>query len=181
MQKCLNLILGFDNSIFVLSFLIIAFVKKMCVVLIDLGVWFLNQACSHLVYIFKDFNIFSLLHFQRFQCLQSFTFSKTSMSSVLHIFKDFNVSSLLHFSKTSRSSMFYICKISMSALFYAFRDFSVFSFALSKTAMSFVLHFFKDFNVLFLFRFCFFVFSNIWLKRWIVRVKLVSLFLTKDK
>ena len=41
-QKCLNLIHGFENSIFVLSFLIVAFLKKkMCVVLIDLGVWFL--------------------------------------------------------------------------------------------------------------------------------------------
>ena len=32
---------------------------------------------------FKDFNIFSLLHFQRLQCLQCFTFPKTSMTPFL--------------------------------------------------------------------------------------------------
>ena len=136
MQKCLNLILGFDNSIFVLSFLIIAFVKKMCVVLIDLGVWFLNQACSHLVYIFKDFNIFSLLHFQRFQCLQSFTFSKTSMSSVLYIFKDFNVFSLLHFQRLQGLPSFTFARLQC-----------LLSFMLFETSIYFFLHFFKDFNI----------------------------------
>ena len=33
-------------------------------------------------YDFKDFNVFSLLHFRRLQCLQYFTLSKTIMSSV---------------------------------------------------------------------------------------------------
>jgi len=170
MQKCINLILDFENSIFVFSFLIVVFLKKMCVVLIGLGVWFLYQACLHLVKIFKDFNALSLLHFQRLQCLQSFTFSKTStMSSVFYIFKDFNIFSLLHFqrlqclqsfifSKTSMSFVFYIFKTPISFVFYIFKDFKVYCllrfprlqcllFCTFKDFNAFILHFFKDFNV----------------------------------
>ena len=43
-----------------------------------------------------DFNVFRLLHFQRLQCLLSFTLSKTSMSSIFYTFKEFNVFYLLH-------------------------------------------------------------------------------------
>ena len=35
---------------------------------------------------FKDYNVFGHLHFQRLQCLQSFTLSKTTMSSVIYAF-----------------------------------------------------------------------------------------------
>ena len=73
------------------------------------------------------------------QCLQSFTFSKTSMSLVFNIFKEFNVFCLLHFQRLQGLLFFTFARIQsplsftlfetpMSAIFYAFRDFNVFCF-----------------------------------------------------
>jgi len=139
------------NSIFVLSFLIcrITFWKNVCSDLF--GGLFLYQACWHLVKVFKDFNAFSLLHFQRLQCLQSCTSLKTSMSSVFYISKDFNVFSLLHFKRLQCLQSFTSLKTSMSSVFYISKDFNVFSllyfqrfqclqsFTFSKTSMSPIL------------------------------------------
>jgi len=52
-----------------------------------------------LLYDFKDYNVFSLLRFQRLQCLQSFMLSETTMSSVIYAFKDYNVFSHLRFQR----------------------------------------------------------------------------------
>ena len=100
------------NSICMFSFPIsrIVFWKKMCVVLIGLGVCFFTKRVRILVkdfktsmsyvFIFQDFNVFCL-YISRLQCLFSLHF-KTSMSFVftfqdcnvfrLYIPKDFNVS-----------------------------------------------------------------------------------------
>jgi len=120
MQKCLSLVLGFENSIFVLSFLIVAFLKKN-VVMIGLGVWI---STKH-VRIYWNINVFYLLHFQRLQCLLSlwfiriqyllsFMLSKTSMTSALWFMR---IQCLLSFT---------LSKTSMSSVFYAFKDFNVF-------------------------------------------------------
>ena len=78
---------------------------------------------SSIFYIFKDYNVFNLLQFQRLQCLLSFIFSKTTMFSVFYAFK-------------------------MSSVFYAFRVFSIFCFMFYKTTMSSVWCF-QDFNFLY--------------------------------
>ena len=64
--------------------------------------------------------VFSLLCFQRLQCLQSFTFSKTTMSSIFYIFKDFNVFSLLRFQRLQ------------CLLLYVLQDYNVFCSILSR-------------------------------------------------
>ena len=61
---------------------------------------------------FKDLNVFSHLHFQRLECLQSFTLSKdqnvfiyiykTSMSFIIYILQSSNVFCLLHLIRLQR-------------------------------------------------------------------------------
>jgi len=106
---------------------------------------------SSAFYIFKDYNVFSLLHFQRLQCLQSFTFSKTTMSSVFYTFKDYNVFSLLHFQRLQCLQPFTLSETSMSSalcftrlqclLFDAFKTSMSFTFMHYKTSMSSILRF----------------------------------------
>ena len=95
---------------------------------------------SSVFYIFKDFNFFSLLHFQRLQCLLSFMLSKTTMSLVFYAFKYYNVFSLFTLSKTS-----------MSFVFYALKDYNVFCFMISRL-QCLLLYDFKYNNFLFLSR-----------------------------
>jgi len=121
------------------------FLKKICVVLISLGVCFFTKRVRILVkvfetsmssvFTFQDFNVFSL-YILRLQCLQSLH-SKTSMSSVF-TFQNFNVF------KTSMSSVF------------TFQDFNVFRLYISRLQCLRSLHFetsmssvftFQDFNV----------------------------------
>ena len=115
----------------------------------------------------QDFNVFSFLHLQRLQCLQSFTFLKTSMSFVfcafkdynvfcfmiprlqcllLYDFKDYNVFSLLRFQRLQCLQSFIFSKTSMSFIFYAFKDYNVFWFVIPRLEC-FLLYDFKDYNV----------------------------------
>jgi len=97
--KCLNLIIGYEK------FYLYAFVppsshlflkKKMCVVLIGLGVSFLHQACLHFsetLKHFKDFNVFIHLNFQKTTMSSSFSFQRLQYLQSLH-FQNFNAFSL---------------------------------------------------------------------------------------
>jgi len=116
---------------------------------------FKRRQCPHLH--FKDFNVFSHLHFQK-TTMSSFTFQKTSMSSVIYAFKrrqclqlhfkDFNVFSHLRFQKTTMSS-FTFQKTSISSIIYAFKrwqylhvlfkDFNIFCLLLDSMSL-FVFH-----------------------------------------
>ena len=118
---------------------------------------------SSVIYTFKNYNIFSLLRFQRLQCLQSFTLSKTTMSFVLW-FQDYNVfgfmiyktsmSSILRFfSKTSTSSA--LSFIGLNVFVFVFlRTQRPLFFMLSKeiknkkTSSVFRFYALRDFNVL---------------------------------
>jgi len=137
------------NSIFVLSFLFycIFFGKNVCC-----SDWFGGLISLPSVFAFSE-------SFQRLQCLQSFTFPKTSMSSVFYIYEtsmssvfhiskefnvlclllflqDFDVFNLLHFQRLQYLQSFTFPKNSMSLVFYFY-----------KTSTSLVLHISKDFNV----------------------------------
>ena len=112
--------------------------------------WEINFTCIN----------FSLLHFPRLQCLQSFTFSKTTMSSIFYNFKDFNVFCLLYFQRLQCFQSFTLSKCLQSftlsessvssalcfirlqcLLFDAFKTSISFTFMLYRTSMSSILRF----------------------------------------
>jgi len=103
---------------------------------------------SLVFYISKGYNVFSLLRFQRLQCLRSFTFPKTSMSSVFYAFKNYNVFSLLCFQRLQCLMSFMLAKTTMSLVFYAFKDFNVFSFLCFQRLQYPLLYVSQDYNVL---------------------------------
>jgi len=83
MQNVLISLLVVRNFIFVLSFLIRRIIfEKMSIVLIGLGVCFFTKRVHILVKVFKDFNVFKLLHLQDF-----------NVFCLLHL-QDFNVFNL---------------------------------------------------------------------------------------
>ena len=95
-----------------------------------------KTSMSSVIYVFKDYNIFIYtsmtsmssviyafkrwqclhLHFRRFQCLQSFMLSKTTMS--LFTLQDFNVFCLLHFTRIQYLWSFTLYNTSTSCVFY---------------------------------------------------------------
>ena len=123
---------------------------------------------SSVFYIFKDFNVFFLLCFQRLQCLL-FSDSKTTMSFALH-FQRLQCLQSFTFSKTS-ISFFYAFK-DYNVFFLCFQDFNVLHFAFYRTSRSSVW-FYRTLMSFCFFRFYFFCF--LWrpiLNSKIARIKL---------
>jgi len=112
---------------------------------------------SSVIYAFKDYNVFSHLHFQRLQCLQSFTLSKTTISSAIYAFKDYNIFSHLRFqrpqclwfydSKTTMSLALWFIRLQCLLFYIVFKDFDVFCFIFHRTQCPRL--FFIGLNVLF--------------------------------
>jgi len=129
MQNNLNLIFGFGNSILVLSFLIVAFLKEMLLWL----VWglVLYRACSYIlkhiyfILILLSFVVFPPKGWNKdFIVFYFLCFSKTSMSFVFMLFKVFNVICFYAFQRLQ--CLLFLCFTRRQCLlFYALHDFNV--------------------------------------------------------
>jgi len=99
------------------------------------ALWFTRLQCP-LFYIFKEYNVFSHLHFQILQCLQSFTLSKTTMSSIIYVFQRL---------QCLQSFIFQRLQCLQSFTFQRLQCLQSFTF--SKTTLSSVFYIFKNYNV----------------------------------